>query len=241
MPRSFSLIDPVAAAEARSLAFVQISDSHIGFNKDANPDRTQRCRGDRESARPAEPWRAIHAAHRRCVAPVEARGARYRSANHRHRRPRRSLRARRARRARRQWQRLLRALQRRGRSQVVQLRSSAHTSSRSRTCSTYARAASGAWARSNSTGSKRIARSFREHAFDRLHAHAAVGPVSGMGLGNRRFGSSADLRQALRLGNRAERARPPSAAEGRGARELPHRDVDRISAAGSGTAPSPVR
>src|SRR5215831_13244114 len=38
VPRSFSLIDPAAAAEARSLAFVQISDSHIGFNKDANPD-----------------------------------------------------------------------------------------------------------------------------------------------------------------------------------------------------------
>ena len=38
VPKSFSLIDPAAAAEARSLAFVQISDSHIGFDKDANPD-----------------------------------------------------------------------------------------------------------------------------------------------------------------------------------------------------------
>ena len=38
VPRSFSLIEPAAAAEARNLAFVQISDSHIGFNKDANPD-----------------------------------------------------------------------------------------------------------------------------------------------------------------------------------------------------------
>ena len=38
VPKSFSLIDPAAAAEARRLAFVQISDSHIGFNKDANPD-----------------------------------------------------------------------------------------------------------------------------------------------------------------------------------------------------------
>jgi len=38
VPRSFSLSDPAAAAEARSLAFVQISDSHIGFNKEANPD-----------------------------------------------------------------------------------------------------------------------------------------------------------------------------------------------------------
>ena len=38
VPRSFSLIDSAAAAEAPNLAFVQISDSHIGFNKDANPD-----------------------------------------------------------------------------------------------------------------------------------------------------------------------------------------------------------
>jgi hypothetical protein len=38
VPRSFGLIDPAAAAEAANLAFVQISDSHIGFNKDANPD-----------------------------------------------------------------------------------------------------------------------------------------------------------------------------------------------------------
>jgi hydroxylamine reductase len=38
VPRSFGLIDAAAAAEAADLAFVQISDSHIGFNKDANPD-----------------------------------------------------------------------------------------------------------------------------------------------------------------------------------------------------------
>jgi len=38
VPTSFSLGDPAAAAEASNLAFVQISDSHIGFNKDANPD-----------------------------------------------------------------------------------------------------------------------------------------------------------------------------------------------------------
>src|SRR3954470_23294984 len=38
VPKAFGLIEPAAAAEAASLAFVQISDSHIGFNKDANPD-----------------------------------------------------------------------------------------------------------------------------------------------------------------------------------------------------------
>ena len=38
VPTSFSLLDPAAAAEAADPTFVQISDSHIGFNKDANPD-----------------------------------------------------------------------------------------------------------------------------------------------------------------------------------------------------------
>src|SRR5262249_16777211 len=38
VPSAFSLFDQAAAAEAANLAFVQISDSHIGFNKDANPD-----------------------------------------------------------------------------------------------------------------------------------------------------------------------------------------------------------
>jgi hypothetical protein len=38
VPSAFSLLDGAAAAEPASLAFVQISDSHIGFNKDANPD-----------------------------------------------------------------------------------------------------------------------------------------------------------------------------------------------------------
>jgi 3',5'-cyclic-AMP phosphodiesterase len=38
VPRSLSLMDAVAAAETADLKFVQISDSHIGFNKDANPD-----------------------------------------------------------------------------------------------------------------------------------------------------------------------------------------------------------
>jgi 3',5'-cyclic AMP phosphodiesterase CpdA len=37
--KSFSLSDPMAAKHAKSgLSFVQISDSHVGFNKPANPD-----------------------------------------------------------------------------------------------------------------------------------------------------------------------------------------------------------
>ena len=39
VPRSFNLIDPAAAAVA-GFSFVQISDSHIGFDKPANPNVT---------------------------------------------------------------------------------------------------------------------------------------------------------------------------------------------------------
>ena len=38
VPRSLNLIDSAAAASARSFSFVQISDTHIGFDKAANPD-----------------------------------------------------------------------------------------------------------------------------------------------------------------------------------------------------------
>jgi hypothetical protein len=39
VPQSLSLIGTASAAEANTdLSFIQISDSHIGFNKDANPD-----------------------------------------------------------------------------------------------------------------------------------------------------------------------------------------------------------
>jgi Calcineurin-like phosphoesterase len=38
VPKSLGLLDEVLAAEAPSFTFLQISDSHIGFNKPANPD-----------------------------------------------------------------------------------------------------------------------------------------------------------------------------------------------------------
>ena len=47
----------------------------------------------------------------------------------------------------------------------------------------------------------------------------------------------AGLSEALRLGHRAQRAHPPGRAEGRGQRHAPHRDVDRLSAAGPRRGP----
>ena len=38
VPKSFGLLGDALAAEASAFTFLQISDSHIGFNKPANPD-----------------------------------------------------------------------------------------------------------------------------------------------------------------------------------------------------------
>ena len=55
-----------------------------------------------------------------------------------------------------------------------------------------------------------------------------------MGMGDRRRRARARLAQALRLGDGAQRPHPPDHAEGRRQRHVPHRDVDRVPAAGAG-------
>ena len=67
-----------ADAAQRDFTFVQISDSHIGFNKEPNKDVTgtlqdRRRQDQRPAGRPRLP-----AAHRRSDASVEARGVRHR-------------------------------------------------------------------------------------------------------------------------------------------------------------------
>ena len=54
------------------------------------------------------------------------------------------------------------------------------------------------------------------------------------GWGTRRRRPGAVLSQALRLGDRAQRPHPSGDAEGRGQRHVPHRALDRLSAAGAG-------
>src|SRR6185437_5256616 len=67
----------------------------------------------------------------------------------------------------------------------------------------------------------------------RVRAHPAVDRLSGMGLGHRRRRTGALLLEALRLGDRAQRPHPSGDAEGGRQRHLPHRALDRISAAGA--------
>jgi 3',5'-cyclic AMP phosphodiesterase CpdA len=62
VPRSLGLIDQAAAQEARGVTFLQISDSHVGFDKPANPN----ARGTLEeavgriNAMPVKPAFMIH-------------------------------------------------------------------------------------------------------------------------------------------------------------------------------------
>lgn len=62
VPKSLGLLEEVLAAEAPSFTFLQISDSHIGFNKSANPDAlgTLREAIAKVKAVPAKPAFMIH-------------------------------------------------------------------------------------------------------------------------------------------------------------------------------------
>ena len=60
--QSFALNDPAAKRAKGQLSFVQISDSHMGFNKPANPDvvSTLRAAVDKINALPAPPEFMLH-------------------------------------------------------------------------------------------------------------------------------------------------------------------------------------
>ena len=55
-----------------------------------------------------------------------------------------------------------------------------------------------------------------------------------LGLGHRGLGPRARTGQAIRLGHSAQRPHPSGDAKGRGQRRLPHRALDRVPAAGTG-------
>src|SRR3978361_2287201 len=62
VPRSLGLVDSALAAEPAGLSFLQISDSHVGFDKPANPNAigTLEEAINRIKAMPAKPSFMIH-------------------------------------------------------------------------------------------------------------------------------------------------------------------------------------
>ena len=73
----------------------------------------------------------------------------------------------------------------------------------------------------------------RFHADRRLRPHPALDGVCRLGLGHRRRLAGAQSSEAVRLGHGAERAHPPDRAEGRRQHDLPYRALDRLPAAGA--------
>ena len=66
-----------------------------------------------------------------------------------------------------------------------------------------------------------------------VRPYPALGGLSAMGLGHRRRRARARHAQALRLGDRAQRPYPSDHPEGRRQCDLPHRPLDRLPAAGA--------
>ena len=98
VPKSLSLLGEAEAAEAMStgFTFLQISDSHVGFDKPANPHALDTLKEAiaKVKALPAKP--VLHDPHRRHHASLQGRAVRQCRAGHRRRRLRRALRAGRA-------------------------------------------------------------------------------------------------------------------------------------------------
>ena len=224
-----------AGAGAGGLRFVQISDSHIGFNKDANPDVTATLRaaiakihalpqapsfvlhtGDLTHLSKPEEFDTLQQELSAIGAPVfyvpgehdvlNDNGKSYLERFGKNTQGRRLVQLRPGRRA------LHRAGQRR-RSQGGR-----HGRARRRA----ARMAG---------GGREAAE--EQHADCGVRAHPVVVGLSGVGLGHRRQRPRVVLSEAIRIGLGAERPHSSGDAEGRRERDVPHGDVDRVPAAGA--------
>ena len=240
VPASLGIVDEALAAEQKGFTFLQISDSHMGFDKPANPNAkgTLEEAIEQVKALPEKPAFMIHTGDishlskaaefddaDRIISQSPARCA---------------LRAGRARLHRSGAEALPRALRPRhqGRRLVLvrrQRRAFHRPGQRRRP---EGAAALAIWDRAARMARRRCQRPLGLAAHRGVRAYPAMDGLSAMGLGHGRRRQGARLSQALRLGHRAQRPHPPGDAEGRGQRHLPHRALDRLSAAGARHAPN---
>ena len=136
VPKSAGLVGEALAAEPKGFTFLQISDSHIGFDKPANPnalgtlqEAIMQSEGDETAPR-------LHDSHRRHHPSFEARRIRQRRAGDRRSRARCSLRTGRARHHRRGTRQGLPRPLRKGHQgrRLVQLRRQRRAFHRARQC-----------------------------------------------------------------------------------------------------------
>ena len=208
-----------AAHVAGELSFVQISDSHMGFNKPANPDVVAHVEGGGR-----QDQRARRRRPNSCCTPATSATCRNRRSSTRVDQMLKSASAKdvffvpgehdvleddgkqylRALRQRIEGRRLVqlrqegRALHRPGERDEPEGRRPRHARRRA------ARVAEG-----------RRQASEAQHADRRLRAHSAVDRVPAVGLGHGRQRAGARAPEEVRLGHGAERAHPPDHAEGR--------------------------
>src|SRR6266568_785270 len=209
-------------AERKSIFFAQISDSHIGFNKDANKDVTATLQEAvaRLNSLPQAPALVLHTGDITQLAKAEE----FDTANEvlKGVRTDRIFFLPRSLREEHEGQRLV---------QLRPLRRALHWS-RERAQS-QSRRARIAWCDANRLAPQRRVRTFEQHADSAVCARAALDRLSGVGLGHRRFRAGAGSAEAFWIGDGSERTHPSDHAESGGQHRVSHRDVDRVSAAGA--------
>ena len=236
VPRSLGLVDQAMAAEAPGLTFVQISDSHMGFDKPANPN----AKGTLEEAdRPDQRAAAetvVHDPHRRHHASVEGCRIRRRREDHF------------------------------GAPSSTCITSPASTTSSTRRRSSIASATAAdakgdGWYSFDAGGvhfvglvnvknlkaggmgslgedqlkwlADDLQAEKRFHAGRRVRSRPAVGRVREVGLGHRGWRPRAGDAQAIWIGDGAQWSHPSGDAESRRQGRVSHRAFDGVSAAGA--------
>ena len=235
------------SGQAGELSFVQISDSHMGFNKPANPDvaGTLKAAVDKINALPTPPEFMLHTGDISHLSKPEefdtvdqilkgasAKDVFYVPGEHDvlERRRQDSI-----------LERYGKGTQGRG---LVQLRQEGRALHRA-----GERDESEGWRtghagpRAARVAGRRREASEAQHADRGVRAHSAVDGVSGVGLGHGRQRAGTGLSEEIRLGDGAERAHSPDDAEGRRQRDVSHRDVHGVSAtaARQGRSPGPMK
>ena len=219
------------------LTFVQISDTHIGFHKHANPDVVGSLRRAIADINGAAAGAGLRRAHRRRQPFVEARGVRPGEANLSARS--KSIACTRCRastiRSTKGLTGYLKHFDHDGKNGVVQFRSERRALHwAQQRAQLQGENAVVVRRRATRVAEERSRRRLAQHADRGDGAHPDVDGLRTVGMGHRGFRRRAGAVEAVRIGDGAERTHPSGAAESRRQCRVAHGDVARVSAADTG-------